>query len=116
MPALRKIAIAATVVAAFGLTVARAARWPNDFAEAHWLLDYRFGFVRRGFAGALLGLARNALDLRPTEALIAMVAAALFALLCALLIAVSIRVLARNHWCVAAVPVVLAFCSSPSVV
>ena len=28
---------------------------PNDFAEAHWLLDYRFGFVRRGLAGSILG-------------------------------------------------------------
>jgi hypothetical protein len=26
------------------LTLSRAMRWPNDFAEAHWLLDYRFGF------------------------------------------------------------------------
>jgi hypothetical protein len=116
MPIPRKIAIAATIAAAFALTAARAARRPNDFAEAHWLLDYRFGFVRRGLAGALFRLARNVMDLRPTEQMIAVVAAVLFLVLCASLMAVAIRVLARNQWSVPAILVVLAFCSSPYVV
>jgi hypothetical protein len=34
------------------ITMARAVRYPNDFAEAHWLLDYRFGLIRRGLAGS----------------------------------------------------------------
>jgi hypothetical protein len=47
------------VVWAMVITMARAVRPPNDFAEAHWLLDYRFGFIRRGFAGSLLSLASS---------------------------------------------------------
>jgi len=34
------------------ITMARAVRYPNDFAEAHWLLDYRFGFIKRALAGS----------------------------------------------------------------
>ena len=116
MSGLRKCAIAAGVAGAFGLTVARAARWPNDFAEAHWLLDYRFGFVRRGFAGSVLKLARTALDLSPSEWLIALISSVLFALLCAALVAVALRVLARNGWSSNAILLGLVFCSSPFVV
>ena len=36
------------------LTLSRTWRLPNSFANAHWLLDYRFGFVKRGLAGQLL--------------------------------------------------------------
>jgi len=50
----------ALVAWAMVVTMARAVRYPNDFAEAHWLLDYRFGFIRRGFAGTLLSLASSA--------------------------------------------------------
>ena len=49
----------ALVAWAMAVTMARAVRYPNDFAEAHWLLDYRFGFIRRGLAGTLLSLASS---------------------------------------------------------
>ncbi len=35
-------------------TLARGARWPNDWAEAQWLIGYDFGFVKRGLPGAAL--------------------------------------------------------------
>lgn len=38
------------------VTVMRALRWPNDWAEAHWLISYDFGFVKRGLPGTLLSL------------------------------------------------------------
>jgi hypothetical protein len=34
-------------------TTLRGLRLPGDFAEAHWLLDYRFGFMKRGLVGTL---------------------------------------------------------------
>ncbi len=37
----------------FAITITRAIRAPNDFSEAHWLLDYRFGFIKRGLIGSL---------------------------------------------------------------
>ncbi len=32
----------------FVVTIGRAIRAPNDFSEAHWLLDYSYGFMKRG--------------------------------------------------------------------
>src|SRR5688500_10058539 len=43
------------------VTIARAIRRPNDFAEAHWLLDYQFGFVKRGLIGSLYSLVHSTL-------------------------------------------------------
>ena len=43
----------AVVVWTFAVTLGRAIRMPNDFSEAYWLLDYRFGFIKRGFVGAI---------------------------------------------------------------
>ena len=40
-----------------GITLARAIRTPNDYSEAHWLLDYRFGFIKRGLIGSMCSLA-----------------------------------------------------------
>ncbi len=42
---------------AFAATTARALRGPNDFALAHWLLDWRLGPLKRGLPGSLLALA-----------------------------------------------------------
>ncbi|WBV60578.1 hypothetical protein PFY12_00315 [Chryseobacterium camelliae] len=30
-------------------------RLPNDWSEAHWMLDYRFGFIKRGLGGEIFG-------------------------------------------------------------
>ena len=56
------------------ITMARAVRFPNDFADAHWLLDYRFGLIKRGFAGSLLSLASNTGLVVQSEAAVAVVA------------------------------------------
>lgn len=36
-------------------SVLKTVRLPNDWSEAHWMLDYRFGFIKRGLAGELFG-------------------------------------------------------------
>lgn len=36
-------------------SVLKTIRLPNDWSEAHWMLDYRFGFIKRGLAGELFG-------------------------------------------------------------
>ncbi|SIR01595.1 hypothetical protein SAMN05880574_1531 [Chryseobacterium sp. RU37D] len=36
-------------------SVLKTIRFPNDWAEAHWMLDYRFGFIKRGLAGEIFG-------------------------------------------------------------
>ena len=44
----------AALLATLAFTLARGARWPNDWAEAQWLIGYDFGFVKRGLPGAVL--------------------------------------------------------------
>ena len=34
-------------------SVGKTLRFPNDWAESHWLMDYRFGFIKRGLAGEI---------------------------------------------------------------
>jgi len=36
-------------------SVLKTIRLPNEWAEAHWLMDYRFGFIKRGLAGEIFG-------------------------------------------------------------
>ncbi len=38
----------------FVATLLRTLRWPSDWAEAHWLVSYEFGFLKRAFAGTLI--------------------------------------------------------------
>jgi hypothetical protein len=104
------------VVWAMVITMARAVRPPNDFAEAHWLLDYRFGFIKRGFAGSLLSLASSAGLPGPSERVIA----ALAFLGLGLLLLVLLWAAARAVWSDADPGVTFAaaavFASSPFIV
>src|SRR5262249_34452662 len=79
-------------------TVARAARHPNPFARAHWLLDYRFGFMKRALQGeALVILSRiGVLHLR-RETIFA-VTYLIFSILCAAMLAIAFRTLARDRY------------------
>jgi len=36
-------------------SVSKTIRIPNQWAQSHWLVDYRFGFIKRGLAGELFG-------------------------------------------------------------
>lgn len=33
----------------------KTVRWPNEWSQSHWLMDYRFGFIKRGLAGEIFG-------------------------------------------------------------
>lgn len=54
MSLVRKGGMIVLIVYTFVITSLRTLRSPNDFAEAHWLLDYRFGFIKRGLILMLL--------------------------------------------------------------
>ncbi len=115
MRATRVLAVSC-LCSAYGATALRAIRPPNDFAEAHWLLDYRFGFVRRGLGGALLRWGSSfGLDLH-TEAAIAGVSYGTFVILSALLLAVALRIVARAGWDQHVVLLAAAWLTSPFVV
>lgn len=65
----------AVVIWTFAVTVWRGIRSPNDFSEAHWLLDYRFGFIKRGLIGSLSSILTGLLDLQVTPRLITILSA-----------------------------------------
>jgi len=101
---------------AVGVTAARTVRPPNDFAEAHWLLDYRFGFVRRGLSGSILReLSWMGADVQ-TEGAIRALSYATFGVLCAALVLVLLRVAVRTGWNRHMVLLLAAGATSPFVV
>ncbi len=104
------------LAAALAVTGLRAARHANDFAEAHWLLDYRFGFIRRGLAGEVLRAPSGVgLDLRTVEAL-SWITYGLFAVFGAAVLAVCLRLLVRLDWNRHAVLIAATFVTSPFIV
>lgn len=51
----RKVPFIILYLYALIFSVLKTIRFPNDWSVAHWMLDYRFGFIKRGLAGAFLG-------------------------------------------------------------
>ena len=98
------------------VTILRAVRLPNDFSKSHWLVDYRFGFVKRGLVGTLVSLATTTLHTRPTDQLIAILSSVQFGIFCVVLLGVGLRVIHRSGWSITAILTVLVFLSSPFVV
>jgi hypothetical protein len=91
-------------------------RWPNDFAEAHWLLDYRFGFVKRGLVGTLVSALTEGFGARPTEQSIAVLSSIAFAVFAVAIFALTLRVVHRLGWSPAAALAAVVFLSSPFIV
>jgi hypothetical protein len=98
------------------VTASRALRPPNDFAEAFWLLDYRFGFVKRALVGEIVSLLTTYFAFPITESVIAILSFTTFSIFAAALVVLSIRIFRKSGWSSEAVLVSLAFLSSPFVV
>ncbi len=49
----RKVLLILLYLCALTFSVLKTIRFPNDWSEAHWMLDYRFGFIKRGLAGEI---------------------------------------------------------------
>jgi len=99
-----------------GITVARAIRLPNDFAEAHWLLDYRFGFIKRGLVGSVASVVAHVARFPMTPRVILVSSALVFSLFLATLCVVTLRMLRRRTFDPDTTLTVLVFASSPFVV
>jgi len=98
------------------LTLSRAMRWPNDFAEAHWLLDYRFGFVKRGLAGQLFSSTLGLAGTEPSAVIITFLSVTLLTTLAVLLVWMAWQLLRSTPQPASALLVALAFLSSPFIV
>lgn len=112
----RQLGITLLLLWTLTVSVIRSIRFPNDFAEAHWLLDYRFGFVKRGLIGTLVSLAAGLLHRPITERLILTLSLAAFLVFCLTLIVLSLRIIRRSGWSTTTVLIALVFLSSPFVV
>ena len=112
----RKLASFVIVVLTFAVTIARAIRLPNDFSEAHWLLDYRFGFMKRGLIGSLCSVATGMAGFRMTPCIIVGLSALTFCCLCAALLFLLFRSLRRHEAASGSHLTALVFASSPFLV
>lgn len=71
-------ALALLLTWTFAVTTWRALRMPNDFAMAHWLLDYRLGFIKRGLVGSATALVAGVTGGPPSQTAIVVAAFLLF--------------------------------------
>ena len=113
---IRKAAIVIAMLWAVGVTALRATRLPNNFSIEHWLVDYRFGFVKRGLVGTLLSLGTRAAHARPTLGLINTLAVVIFVTFCAAVVSLGIHLLRRTQWSLEIALAILVFLSSPFIV
>lgn len=104
------------VVWTLAITVARAIRYPNDFSETQWLLDYRFGFMKRGLVGSICNLASGAGGFSMTPTIIVILSAITAAVLYAALAIVAYRLLRKSGGHGETQLVALVFASSPFIV
>ncbi len=107
--------IALGLLWAFGVTLLRGLRRPNDWAEAHWLIGYNFGPIKRGLPASLL---RPFVASFPNQAemAITVISTILTTLLCLALLTVCWLILRRNAFSTNAVVAVAVFVTSPFVV
>lgn len=84
---IRKILLFVIYFYALLISVLKTIRLPNDWSQAHWLLDYRFGFIKRGLAGELFGFVCE-----KTEPNLLFVSACILAILYTLLLTFSLRI------------------------
>ena len=99
-----------------GVTVARAIRYPNDFSEAHWLLDYRFGFIKRGLIGSLCSASASYFGFVMSPKIIVAFSIGTFVFLYGAILIVILRLLRRSGASSDIPLMALVFVSSPFVV
>ena len=95
------------------VTAARAIRTPNDFSEAHWLLDYRFGFIKRGLIGSLCSSVGRIFDAELTAGAILWLSAAAFCVMAMAMLAILSRSWVRHPSKRDVLALGLVFASSP---
>jgi len=113
---IRKTTIVAALATTTIITCLRAVRLPNNFATEHWLIDYRFGFVKRGLVGSIVAVVAATFRARPSDAAIEALAIAAFVTFCAAIVWVCIRMLTHSRWSGDVALAALVFLSSPFMV
>lgn len=112
----RKYLLLGVTVWSMAVTLLRALRLPNDYAEAHWLVDYRFGFIKRGLIGAMFSAWSRYTQLPQTEWSITVLSLIMTGVFCLVLLAISYRIILRLDWDSDAFLFVNVFLTSPFIV
>ncbi|KFF26416.1 hypothetical protein [Chryseobacterium vrystaatense] len=88
----RKFLVTFLYVYALAFSFVKTVRLPNQWSEAHWLMDYRFGFIKRGLAGEIFGFffEKNVLNIQILSAVILL-------LLYAAILTISLRTTFENY-------------------
>jgi hypothetical protein len=97
----------------FGVTILRGLRTPGDWAEAHWLIDYRFGFLKRALPGTLL---HPFITQQNAETVIAVVATTLLGIFFITLAWMCLGLLRRFSYQLVTILTALVFLTSPYIV
>jgi hypothetical protein len=103
-----------SLVLVYVFTITKAIRLPNDWAEAHWLIGYQFGFIKRGLPGEILRTLsyfyENKLDL------IILMSLTIFCLLSIFIIKSCVSIINQKHSGFTDYAVLYTFLASPFVV
>jgi hypothetical protein len=78
----------------FIFTISKSIRLPNDWSEAHWMIGYQFGFIKRGLPGAILNLFFDVNS--DFETIIIILSFVIFAVFSIALILVTHKILLNN--------------------
>jgi hypothetical protein len=113
---MKKIWIIVALFWTYLATIGRSIRLPSDFAKAHWLLDYQFGFVKRGFMGSIVSQILKMAHLQHTEQQIHVLSFLFFALFSMMIMVAVFRILNHTKWSMHAFFIILVFLSSPFIV
>lgn len=100
----RKIILIFLYSYAFVFSVLKTIRLPNQWSEAHWMLDYRFGFIKRGFAGEAFAFFFN-----KNEFNIIIVSVVILLLLYAAVFVIAIKQIYKNNYSIYSVLFFLIF-------
>jgi hypothetical protein len=92
----RRFVVLGVIAWTLGVTMARALRLPNDYAESHWLLDYRFGPMKRGLIGSMCTFVTAALNVPMTPRIILVLAGVTLAALGLVVLRACERLVARS--------------------
>jgi hypothetical protein len=95
-------------------TLLRTIRWPNDWSEAHWLISYELGFLKRALPGSLIRPLLSFDALAPhAEGLIRVAGSLVCAVFCIALCWAGARILAASRYGVTMQLALVVFLTSP---
>ncbi|HPA56309.1 MAG TPA: hypothetical protein PLT70_02650 [bacterium] len=102
-----------TVILTLAVTVFRAIRLPNNYSKSHWLIDYRFGFMKRGIIGSICSVATSFTGTKMTPGVITILSGIVFVLFVSLFLYAAFMLLKKHGGSNSIMLIILVFSSSP---